>query len=136
MADSKIGKFYSAENFKLGNLILETKSDDVCIHHTKKGLGRFPKSGNFREFAPHTEPKEVDRQCFSRILARELHKLFEQEKYTQLILVCNSKMLGDIRKDLPEHLLKMLDIKELRKEFTRKNTTELQKEVLDKLKFD
>ena len=137
VADSKIGKFYLAENFKISSLIEELKYDDVCVYHTKENLGRFPKSGGaFREFAPHTDPKEVNRHCFSKNLAHKLHSLLEGEKYDQLILVCGSKILGDIRKDLPAHALKTIDVKEVQKDIAHHNQTELQAEVLDKLKFD
>lgn len=136
VADAHVGKFYLVENLKISREIATVKVDDVCVHHQKPEGGRFPKSGHFfREYAPHTDPKEVDRSCFSRNLAHELHKLLEQEKYDQLILVCSTKILGGIRKCLPEHLLKTLEVTEVAKDLASRTSTELQKDVLDKMKF-
>ena len=136
VADSKIAKFYLAEDFKIKSLIKKISSEE--IHHSRQQRkdGKFDKSAgsNYRFFDPHSEPKDLDRNDFCKIIIHEIIKFFEENDYDQLILVCGPKMLGDLRNKFPTKF-KNIDIKEFIKEITHDNLKQIENEVLQELKF-
>jgi protein required for attachment to host cells len=147
VADSRLAKFYSAEDFEIKGLVKEVSSDDSNIHHHRqeKTDGRFGKSGsNPRFFDPHSEAKDLDRKDFCKIVTQEVLKFFDdsrKDRYDQLILVCGPKMLGDLRDDFSHHAhLTHIDIQECVKELIHDNTMhysikQLEDKVLKVLKF-
>jgi protein required for attachment to host cells len=137
VADSKSAKFYRAEDFEIKALLREFSAEDLEIHHHRqeRKTGKFNKLGaNARFFDPHTEAKDLDRRDFCKFLIHEVSKIFEEEHYDQLILVCGPKMLGDFRDDFP-HSFRNIEIKECIKELIHDNMKELEEKVLGELKF-
>jgi protein required for attachment to host cells len=137
VVDSKLAKFYLAEDFKITRLIKEDSSEDLLAHHHRqeRSDGRFAKSGsNPRFFDKHSDAKDLDREEFCKLVMHEVVKLFEESHYDQLILVCGPKVLGDLRRDIP-HSLKNVDIKECIKELIHDDIRELEDKVLGSLKF-
>jgi len=137
IADSKTAKFYLVENFKIQSLIKELSSEELKIHHARqeKKTGRFDKSGLGSRFLDtHSEAKDLDRKDFCKIIVHDLSRLLDETKYDQLILVCAPKTLGDIRSNFPAKF-KDIHITEVVKEITHADISQIEKEVLYKLKF-
>lgn len=138
VADSKLAKFYLAEGFKIKNLVKEISVDELDIHHDRQArkTGRFHKSSGSgpRFFDPHSTAKELDRKDFCKVVIQDILDLLSEGNYDQLILVCGPKMLGDFRNEFTPSF-KDINIVEFGKELIHHDITEIEKEILNELKF-
>lgn len=74
--------------------------------------------------APHTDPKQDNRQNFTRDIAKRLNEEFGKNGFENLVLIAPPKVLGDLRPALGEVLQKAL-IAEAAKELVKVPEKEL-----------
>lgn len=75
---------------------LDSRSDGIDRSgNAGKGHGRSGHAGT--QFEPHTDARAKERGNFARQLAQYLNEAVAQQKYTKLVLICSSPMLGELR---------------------------------------
>ena len=111
----------SAQNFNLESV--HHFDDDQDGSDSKRKLN----SGGI--FAPHTSTKELNIKDSSKLASTLIEQSFKKNKeFKELILVCDSKLLGVLRHDL-NHNIKKFVSKEINKDLTHHTINSIEKVI-------
>lgn len=99
----------------------EINSDRPGRTFDSAGAGRHAKE-------PKTDPREVEKQRFTRDLAKMLHKELGKGRFEQLVLVAPPQELGRLRAELSAAVSERVSA-ELNKDLTHETPTELAKHL-------
>lgn len=84
--------------------------------------GRMRAPGGTQDYAPHTDPEDVQHDSFMREVARRMNHGYPE--MLTLILIAPPHSLGQLRKHLNEHILAKID-HEVAKDLTKLREDEI-----------
>ena len=134
VVDAKHAKIYESIGLKVTKLLKKIEAEDLGIFHEtqdhKTGYSKgHGSSSHF--YDPPSDPKELNRDDFSRVIIEEIEKLHRKSEINELIIVTPAKMLGEIRAHFPKSLEKLL-VREVIKDLTHATKEQIEKIVFEK----
>ncbi|MCH9753880.1 MAG: host attachment protein [Alphaproteobacteria bacterium] len=134
VADAKIAKFYESSGLKVGEMIKSIKAEDFGIDHSSQELHTgFAKKQNSPShfYDPSSNPKDLNRDDFSKVILDVLVQLQKDHKYEEIIIAASPKMLGDIRDHYPKSL-KNIPLRDISKDLVQSSPLEIEKIIFHK----
>lgn len=122
-------KLFAAKGIKIIEQ-LEDCDHDVDKHHRgeKKQSHCHQRSACSSSFQPHTQPKDIEHNEAARFVVSKLDDLVLTNKYKELIIAAEPRMLGFIRQNLTSHI-KKLEHREIHKEFISYTKAQLEEAI-------
>jgi protein required for attachment to host cells len=131
VADGSKAHFYEAKGTKILGVIESHNAAEFSIAHTKpeKHASHFQGGATAgHKFEPHTDPRDIERDQFSRRISALVQTHKQSSRFQELYLIAEPKMLGALRKNLDPKILAWVS-KEISKDLADASTDVLQKAV-------
>lgn len=131
VADGSKAHFYEAKGTKILGVIESHDAAEFSIAHSKpeKHESHFRGSATAgHKFEPHTDPRDIERDQFSRKISTIVQNHKKSSRFQELYLIAEPKMLGALRKNLDPKTLAWVS-KEISKDLADASTDTLQKAV-------
>lgn len=104
-------------------------------HLTTDKPGRYHANGTQQgAYEPHSDPKEVEIDQFTRDIAHELNKARNENAFECLILVAEPGMMGRLNKHLDKHVAALIE-REIHKDVIKLSDHELSKYIEDAIRL-
>jgi protein required for attachment to host cells len=113
---------HQASRAKAGELMADRQGRSLDSSHT----------GSRHAMEPGTDPKRVEKRRFAASLIDELDAAAVADRFDRLVLVAEPRMLGELRRALPEHVAARLD-RQLAKDLARLEGPQLEKRLAELL---
>lgn len=131
VADGSKARFYEARGTKVIGMIESHDAEAFDIAHAKpeKHASHFQGASIAgHKFDPHTDPRDIERDTFSRKISTLVHHHQQSSKFQELYVIAEPKMLGSLRKNLDPKVLSWIS-KEISKDLADAPMDALEKAV-------
>ena len=131
IADAKHCKIFEYIGFKIQDLIQAFDFDDLITNHKRESSrDGFSKKdgGQSHFFDPHSNPEELDRKEFAKVIVQNLVHLNDKINISDLIIVAPSKLGSQIKHDFPKSFEK-INQRQVHKELVKADKEQIEKIV-------
>lgn len=131
VADGSKAHFYEAKGIKVIGILESHDAEEFSIAHTKpeKHASHYQGTATAgHKFEPHTDPREIERDTFSRKISSLVQQHKQSSKFDELYLIAEPKMLGSLRKNLDPKVLHWVS-KEISKDLADASLDTIEKAV-------
>ena len=111
VANRRKVQYFLAKGIKLKDLLEEHNIEELNLNHIipSKHDGFFNKrSQQSHFFDPHTDPKDLIKEDFAKVIVKQIEKTHGQKHFDQIILIAEPQILGHIRKNLSNIIGKLV----------------------------
>lgn len=130
LADSHNALFLATEGLKITSVLGRYSLEELGLTHNrpenKEGLN-YKTSAGSHFFDPHSDAKAVERAQFAHKIGAIASKIVWDEKYDEVYIVAEAKMLGELKLHLTDFAIKRI---------TKELSKNLLKEDLDKIRAE